>query len=146
MQQARPLWFALLLCFTAATDAAPRLSPEQALVAADTARMEATVAGDVATLELALGDDLSYGHSTGQVQGKREFIADLQTGVRKYRALTAVESTARAYGCAGVVTGTSNAEVEARGAMLSLRLRYTATYARQRGRWVLVAYQSGSLP
>jgi len=146
MRHARALWFPVLLLCAAHSGAAPRLSPEQVLVAADTARLEATVAGDLAALELALGDDLTYGHSTGQVQGKQEFIADLRSGARRYRAFTAVETGARAYGCAGVVTGTSDVEVEAQGKVLSLRLHYTATYARRHGRWELVAYQSVRLP
>ena len=146
MQKVRPLWFAFLLLIAPTALAGPRPSAEQALVAADSARMEATVAGDFAALELALADDLTYGHSSGQVQSKPEFIADLRSGARRYRALTAVDSTARAYGCAGVVTGTSNAEVETEGRTLSLMLRYTATYAQRHGRWVLVAYQSVKLP
>ncbi len=135
----------LLLAATTAT-AGSRENDERALVAADTARMEAMVAADVAVLERSLGDDLTYGHTGGQVQSKRQFISDLQGGVRRYRALTAIETSARTYGCAGVVTGTTNAEVDYQGQPLSFTLRYTATYARRRGHWVLVAYQSVKLP
>jgi hypothetical protein len=80
------------------------------------------------------------------VQGKREFIDDLRQGVRRYRAVAPVETAARAYGCAGIVTGTAKVEAEYQGRALSLVLHYTATYARQHGRWVLVAYQSVKLP
>ena len=146
MNYALPLWFVLLLLGSPAAVAGSRESDERALVAADSARMEAMVAGDLASLERVLGDDLTYGHSSGQVQGKSEFIGELRSGVRRYRALTAVESAARAYGCAGVVTGTSNVEADFRGQPVTLTLRYTATYARQRGHWVLVAYQSVKLP
>ena len=146
MKHALPLWLVLLLLGSTAAVAGSRESDERALVAADTARMEAMVAGDFASLERVLGDDLTYGHSGGQVQGKTEFIGELRSGVRRYRALTAVESAARAYGCAGVVTGTSNVEAEFRGQVVSFTLRYTATYTRQRGHWVLVAYQSVKLP
>ena len=146
MKHAVPLAFVLLLLGATTAAAGSRDGDVRALVAADTARMEAMVAGDFGALERALGDDLTYGHSGGQVQGKRELIGELQSGVRRYRALTAVETSARSYGCAGVVTGTTNAEVDYQGQPLSLTLRYTATYARQRGHWVLVAYQSVKLP
>jgi hypothetical protein len=146
MKHAIPLWFALLLLGSTTAVAGSRESDERTLVAADTARMEAMVAVDLALLERVLGDDLTYGHSSGQVQGKAEFIGELRSGVRRYRALTAVESAARAYGCAGVVTGTTNIEADFRGQPASFTLRYTATYARQRGHWVLVAYQSARLP
>jgi hypothetical protein len=146
MSLTRPLWLSLLLLCTATAVAAPDGSGERALLAADSARTAAMVAQDYAALDRALGEDLTYGHSTGQVQGKQEFIADLRNGVRRYRAVTAVESAARAYGCAGIVTGTSTVEVESQGHALSFTLRYTATYARQHDRWVLVAYQSVRLP
>jgi len=146
MKHALRIWFVLLLFGASTAVAGSRESDERALVAADTARMEAMVAGDFAVLERTLGEDLTYGHTSGQVQSKRELIGELQSGVRRYRALTAVETAARVYGCAGVVTGTTNAEVDYRGQPLSFTLRYTATYARQRGHWVLVAYQSVKLP
>jgi hypothetical protein len=146
MQHTRPLWFAPLLLVAATALAGPRPSDEQALLAADGARVAAMLAGDYAALERALGEDLSYGHSSGQTQGKREFIDDLRNGVRRYRTATSADTAARSYGCAGVVTGTSKVEVDYQGHPLSLTLHYTATYARQRGHWVLVAYQSVKLP
>ncbi len=146
MKHARLLPIVLLLLAATTAAAGSRENDERALVAADTARMEAMVAVDFSVLERALGDDLTYGHTGGQLQSKREFIDDLRSGVRRYRALTAVETSARTYGCAGVVTGTTNAEVDYQGQPLSFTLRYTATYARQRGHWVLVAYQSVRLP
>jgi len=146
MKSIRPVSIAVLLLGAATAVAGSPGSAERELVAADTARMEAMVAGDVARLERALGDDLTYGHSGGQVQGKRELIGELQSGVRRYRALTSVDTAARAYGCAGVVTGTSTIDADYRGQSLSFTLRYTATYARQHGAWVLVAYQSVKLP
>jgi hypothetical protein len=140
------LWIPLLLLGAATAAAQQRSSAERELLAADAARTQATVTQDYAALDRALADDLSYGHSTGQLQGKREFIADLQSGVRRYRTVTVVESSARAYGCAGVVNATANVEVESQGHALSFALRYTATYARRHGGWVLVAYQSVRLP
>jgi hypothetical protein len=146
MKQSRPLWIFLLLCCATAAIAASHPQAERELLAADAARTEAMVAADTATLERVLADDLSYGHSNGRVQGKKELLESLQTGALRYRALTTDETVARGYGCAGVVTGKAAAEVESAGQTASLTLRYTATYARQRGHWVLVAYQSVKLP
>jgi len=141
-----PLWLTLLLCCAPAAMAASGGSAERELLAADSARTEAMVSGDYAALDHALADDLTYGHSTGQVQGKAEFVADLKSGARRYRAVTALKSAARVYGCAGVVTGTSDVQVESQGRALAFTLQYTATYARQHDRWVLVAYQSARVP
>ncbi len=145
MTLARSFWITLLLSAASASATAGG-SAERELLAADAARTQATVTQDYAALERTLGDELSYGHSTGQVQSKQEFIADLQNGVRRYRTVTVVAIAARSYGCAGVVSGTSNLEVESQGHALAFTLHYTATYARRHGGWVLVAYQSTRVP
>jgi hypothetical protein len=104
------------------------------------------VAGDTAALDRSLSPDLSYGHTSGQVQSKSELLDELRSGTRRYRSLASEDRAARVYGCAGVVTGAAAAAVEYRGRTASFRMRYTATYTRDRDRWVLVAYQSAMLP
>jgi ketosteroid isomerase-like protein len=146
MRQTRSFWFALLLLCAAGAVAKPPADGERALLAADATRTAAMLAGDTAALERLLADDLSYGHSSGQVQGKKDFIEDLRSGARKYRALAVQDSAARVYGCAGVVTAKAAIEVESEGRPFSFAMRYTATYAHQYGRWLLVAYQSVKLP
>jgi hypothetical protein len=145
---AKPGPTALLLLLLAGTGARADgpAAVERSLIAADAARVQAMLAADVPELERGLADTLSYGHSSGQVQGRQELIDEMRSGVRKYRALTTEDVVARAYGCAGVVTAKAHADVEFRGQPLSFNMRYTATYSRQHGRWLLVAYQSVKLP
>jgi hypothetical protein len=146
MKQTRPLWFALLLLGAAAASAGPPPRAERDLLSADAARIEAMVATDTATLERVLADDLSYGHTSGRMQGKSELLDALHSGALRYQAFTTDETAARAYGCAGIVTGKALVEIDSGGRVDSFTLRYTATYARRHGRWVLVAYQSVRLP
>ena len=126
--------------------AASRADVQQELLAADAARTHAMLAADVGTLERLLADDLSYGHTSGQIQSKKELIDEIGSGERKYRSVSGEQATARSYGCAGVVTGTAALDVEYRGKAASFTLRYTATYARDHDGWRLVAYQSVRLP
>jgi ketosteroid isomerase-like protein len=54
---------------------------------------------------------------------------------------------ARAYGDAGVVSGSVQARVRsAGGPERKLRTLYTAVYAKRDGAWQLVAYQSTAAP
>ncbi len=146
MQKTLPLWLTLFVLSSAGALAGTRADAEHELLAADRARAEAMVAADATALNRLLADDLTYGHSGGQVQNKRELVDEIRSGARKYRTLTSEDAVARAYGCAGVVTGKASAEVELNGHPASLTLRYTATYVRAGGRWVMVAYQSVKLP
>lgn len=146
MAKPRPAALLLLLLLAAAARADGPADAERTLLAADAARTQAMLAADVTALERALADDLSYGHSSGQVQGKKALVEELRSGVRRYRALATEDVVARGYGCAGVVTARARADVEYQGRPISFAMRYTATYAKQQDRWVLVAYQSVQLP
>jgi ketosteroid isomerase-like protein len=118
----------------------------RALLGADAARAQAMVAGDLAALDRALGDDLSYGHSNGVLEDKGALLESIRSGTRRYRSLTPREASARLYGDTGIVVALADAEVDAQGQSRALVLRYTATYVRRQERWVLVAYQSTAVP
>ena len=145
MRSIRAFCLGLLMLCALRSFAGTNADAERELVGVDRARAQAMVLVDATALERLLGDDLSYGHSSGQVQNKSEFIDSLSSGVLKYKALASQEAAGRVYGCAGVVTGIVQAEVEMRGHPASLTLRYAATYAKRGERWVLVAYQSTKL-
>jgi hypothetical protein len=119
---------------------------EHALIAADEARLEAMAAADTAALGRLLGAELSYVHSSGQLQTKAELLGEIGSGERRYHPARGVERSAHGFGCAGVVTALGSFEVEMHGQQMHPRLRYTATYVLRDGRWVLVAYQSTQLP
>jgi hypothetical protein len=144
VNQFHPLWLALLLLVAGvATAGTPA---DRDLIAADAARVRALVAADVEVLGRVLADDVSYGHTNGRMQGKHELLEWLQSGRLRYRSLATEDVAARAYGCAGVVTGKAVLQGEYQGQALAFGLRYTATYARRHDHWVLVAYQSVRLP
>ncbi len=131
------------LCVTALADTG---ATDHLLLGLDATRARATVAADLPVLERLLGEDLTYGHTNGQLEGKREFLDKLRSGARRYKALSTEDVHARVFGTAAVVTGTAAAEVESDGKPMSFELRYTATYVQRQGQWVLVAYQSVRLP
>lgn len=139
--------FALLpLLLAGGSVAGTRNDPARTLLAADSARVAALVGNDIATLDNLLADDLSFGHTNAQVQGKKDFIDDLRTGVHRYKSLATDMVVARVYGCAGVITGKATVNVVNHGTSDSFSMRYTATYVRRRDQWALVAYQSVRIP
>ena len=87
----------------------------RALLGADAARAQAMVAGDLAALDRALGDDLSYGHSNGVLEDKGALLESIRSGSRRYRSLTPREASARLYGDTGIVVALADAEVDAQG-------------------------------
>jgi ketosteroid isomerase-like protein len=120
---------------------------EGELLKADALRLEALVAADVPALQALLGDELRYVHADGRVETKYVLIAAVESQGTDYVAAKARDVVARAYGEAGVVSGSVQVRVRsAGGPERKLRTLYTAVYAKRNGAWQLVAYQSTRAP
>lgn len=112
-------------------------------------RVRALLDGDTAALENLLADDLTYTHSSGQMDTKREFINKIQFGELKYESLAHEEVGARVFGNVAVLTGRSSVKVSSPrtpGEARSVRIRFTNVYARENNRWRQVAWQSTRIP
>ena len=58
------------------------------IISLEKRRIEAMINQDANALDRILDDDLSYTHSSGQIETKAEFIANATSGVTRYRALS----------------------------------------------------------
>lgn len=118
---------------------------QQAVLTADKERTEAQIKQDAATLDRLLGDDLTYVHASGLVQGKAEFIADLKSNKRIYKKVTNSDVNVRVLKDAAVITAKSHICVSFEGKENELSLQVIGVYAKRNGRWQLIAYQSTRL-
>lgn len=135
----RPLALAALALVLACAGAPPGAE-------LDARRREALVRADLAVLGELLDDGLRYGHANGVLDTKAELLAQLGSGELRYRAIRVEASQAREVGGACVVSGLQSVEVTARGREIASRSVFTAVYAKQGGRWRLIAYQSAPAP
>ncbi len=124
--------------------AAPKTA--DAVKAAEKVWAEATVKGDAAALGKVLADDLTYTHSTGDVDTKAMFIGNL-TGVRKYHKIDFESIETRLYGNTAVSICTAQiATSMGGGAVAPAHLKMLHVWVMQGGNWRLVAHQSLRLP
>ena len=130
-----------LLTFLAAL---PMLAADvaAAIKAADKAWAVATVKADDATLQKILGDDLSYVHSTGEADNKKQFIENQHNGVRKYLKIDHESMDVRVYGNTAVLSATIQLETMQKGTKAGAHLRIIHVWVKQGGMWTLVAHQS----
>ncbi len=135
------LFFTLLAALALAV--VVHAGPLDAVRAADTARIQATIAGDLSRLAPLLSDDLIYGHADGGAQTKAQFMTAVGTSRMKYEAYDYGDT--KLFEIApGVVTMTGTASLRAtRGTEhVAFSLRFLAVWAQDGGKWQLVAYQS----
>lgn len=125
----------------------PAASVQEEVRAADTARVMATIAGNVDRLAPLLSDHLAYGHADGRVQDKAELLAAVGSSRMKYEAYDYEELQITPLDD-NVVTLSGRARLRARigPQLVAFRLRFLAVWRREDGAWRLFAYQSAQLP
>lgn len=142
----RPLRAAGLLALLLGAAACARLVPSRVVTddlrAADAERIAAMVDADPVRLDAMLDDTLTYAHSNGRVDSKRDLIDALVLQRIDYRVVDVGERRARRFGDVGIVTAPVRMEVAAGGRVHRLRGVYTAVYWWRDGGWRLVAYHS----
>lgn len=121
---------------------AGRARAEREVLALNRAWAGAMVRGDRAALERIFSDDLVVTSGSGAVRGKEGELKDT-TGspdVKTYFFNTE-DLRVRVYGGAAVLTGHARWRINYRGRDIDNERRYTCVYARERGRWRMVAMQ-----
>jgi ketosteroid isomerase-like protein len=126
--------------------AQPAVDPGKEVREANIRRFAAMVRADSAELDRLLADDLTYVHSTGELNDRTQFLASISSKTTQYRSIEPGETDVRVYGDTAVVTGRAAMKVTAKGQDLSFVLQYTAVYVRREGLWKLAAWQSTRLP
>jgi uncharacterized protein (TIGR02246 family) len=102
----------------------------------------ASLRGDAAFFERILADDYTSVGPSGEVETRPEIVAAYKAGALKYEALDADEVNVRTHGDAAVVTERDTMKGYVKNHYFSGRYRLLRVWARQQGRWRLVASQS----
>lgn len=139
------LVFVILLNPQTHLHAADAGTTSKAFIALDSERAEAQIQRDFAALDRLLADDLTYIHASGLVQNKADFIADLKSNKRLYTSIKNSDVTVRLLKGVAVITARSDIHLVHEGKENDLSLRVTEVYAKRKGSWQLIAYQSTRL-
>ena len=129
----------------APTATAPTAAPSSAeaeVRAVNERRFAAMVKEDLEELDRLLADNLTYIHSSGVVETKKQSIASIARKVLRYRKIEPSDVQVRVYGDTAVMTGRVAMSVIAQARELDIKNLFTAVYVRQAGEWRLAAWQS----
>ncbi|MEZ5356475.1 MAG: nuclear transport factor 2 family protein [Bryobacteraceae bacterium] len=117
--------------------AASNPAAEKAVMAAHDAFNAAAKAGDAASLEKILGDDLVYGHSSAKIENKRQCIDALVKGHPDFRLEPG--ATVSVYGNTAVLHGLMKAHVNQNGKANVVPLDLLQVWVKTGSRWIMVA-------
>ena len=116
---------------------------ETAVAAAVEALRTAMVAGDKAALEKLAMDELSYGHSSGRLENKAEFIATLTSGKAGFSAIELNDQTVNVVDRIALVRHVFNGT--RRNDASNMKLAILTVWLQQQDQWKLLARQAARL-
>lgn len=141
---------ALLLLFIPGTVRAtdPMDPAESELRDADARRMAAMIQGDVKALAPLLAPNLTYIHSSGEMEDREGFLKTIASGRLDYVSMTPSNVMVRfLWDKAAVITGKADVKLVAGGKENALTLIFTSAWVRSaEGAWQMAAWQSTRLP
>jgi hypothetical protein len=106
-------------------------------------RFRAMVEGDGQSLDTLLAENVSYIHTNGKRETKRQFIDGITGGRRRYRQIEVQSQEVLPAGRETyIVTGRALIEMEANNGALLFPIAYTAIHTQEDGQWRLIAWQA----
>jgi ketosteroid isomerase-like protein len=103
---------------------------------------KAMVDGDKAVLEKLTSDKLSYVHSGGHVDDKKEFVTKLTGGGSDFVTIDLTEQVIIVSGKVAIVRHNLSAKTNDGGKPGEVRLRIMLTWQKQGKQWILLARQA----
>lgn len=113
---------------------------EKAVLEAEDRRYRALVEGDLATLEEMFADELSYTHSSGDVDTKATYLEKLRTRYYVYNHAEHPVDRVSVVGDCAIVVGRMVADIEVQGRPKHLDNLALVVWTRARGAWQLLAF------
>jgi hypothetical protein len=103
---------------------------------------KAMIDGDRAELEKITADKLSYGHSSGLVQNKKEFVENIASGVADFITIDLPNQSISISGNTAVIRHELHAKFTDGGKPAEAHLKVLLVMQKQSGKWRLLARQA----
>jgi hypothetical protein len=131
----------ILLVFISSTMNAQSKSEKQLAAAVEKLRL-AMISGNANDLENIVMDDLTYGHSGGHVEGKKEFMDKLTSGKSDFVSIALSDQTIQITKKTGIVRHNLTAETNDNNKPATVHLKILLIFVKDDGEWKLVARQA----
>ena len=113
--------------------------------AAEAFRM-ALIQADITALDKLTADSLTYGHSSGKIQNKTEFLESLQSGKSDFVTIDISGQHINSYGNTAVIRHTLSATTNDSGNPGTVKLLILLVWKKMHGGWKLITRQAVKPP
>ncbi|WP_122499574.1 nuclear transport factor 2 family protein [Pseudomonas viridiflava] len=97
---------------------------------------------DIAQLQALTADNLTYGHSSGNIQDKQAFIADIETGKSAFNDLKMLKQKITMSGDVALVRNHFSAQAVNSGKVVPTEIENFQIWQKQNGQWLLIGRQA----
>lgn len=132
----------IILAFATLTTAA-QSKTETAVANVTEMLRKAMVDGDRAVLEKLADEQLSYGHSGGHIDDKKEFVEKIASGNSDFLSIDLTEQTIAISGKTAIVRHILTAKTHDKGKDIAdIHLRVMLVWQKKGGQWKMLARQA----
>ncbi|NUU38096.1 nuclear transport factor 2 family protein [Pseudomonas sp. C2B4] len=97
---------------------------------------------NIAQLQALTAENLTYGHSSGKIQGKKDFIADIETGKSAFKTLEMQNQTISVTGDVALVRHHFSGQAIKGSEVVPTEIENFQVWQKQDGKWLLVGRQA----
>lgn len=106
---------------------------------------KAMIDADKTALENLAADELSYGHSSGKVEDKAEFVRSIVSGESDFITIDLTDQTIKIAGNSAIVRHKLFAKTNNKGQAGTANIAILLVWQKQKGQWKLLARQAVKL-
>jgi ketosteroid isomerase-like protein len=132
---------AIAVLFTTLTMHAQTKQEKEVAAAVETLR-KAMIDGSETALNNIAADILTYGHSSGKVETKQEFVSTLVSGKSDFVSIDLTDQTIQVNGDVAIVRHLLSAQTNDGGKPGEVKLKILTVWQKQKGGWKMVARQA----
>ena len=137
----KKLLYLFLFFFVFALVGAAQSNDETQVAAAAAALNKAMIDPDKNMLESLTAEELSYGHSTGKIENRVQFITALTSGAVDFSSIDITDQTIKIAGDNAIVRNTFSAKLTNDGKPLEIKVGILMVWQKIKGEWKLLARQ-----
>jgi ketosteroid isomerase-like protein len=130
------------LCLFSGYVAATAASGDKDVAQAVDHLTQAMLHKNIPQLESLTAQNLTYGHSSGKIQDKKEFIADIETGTSAFKTLEMQNQTISVSGDVALVRNHFSAQALKGTEVIPTEIENFQIWQKQKGKWLLVGRQA----
>lgn len=97
---------------------------------------------DISQLEALTAENLTYGHSSGKIQDRKDFISDIESGKSAFKKLEMLNQTITLSGDVALVRHHFSAQAIKGSELVPTEIENLQVWQKQHGKWLLVGRQA----